>query len=206
MEKHLTYFELEDAVKMNGCPICELSAKRLDQYFDDLLYENVNNPALRQQIRKAGGFCKKHAEQLLRFNDGLGFSLIYESIFSDALKKESVESGDCPACSYLDELENRYLTFFVEYLKDPEFKKNILKSKGLCIPHFKKIMRLGKKVEAWYKPFQLKIYAELLNDLKQYIDDCNFSPNKKQKISAPSADNTIVWRSIFEMLYGKYNL
>ncbi|MBT9169581.1 MAG: hypothetical protein DDT19_02943 [Syntrophomonadaceae bacterium] len=88
MDKHICYFNLVDALKMEGCPICRLSQRSLERFFDNLLYENVNDPWIRRRIRKSLGFCKQHSTELIkaakRAGDNLGIAIIYEDMLSAA--------------------------------------------------------------------------------------------------------------------------
>ena len=42
--KHTAYFNLVDAFRKEGCPICYLIKKSVHQSMDTFLYENVNDP------------------------------------------------------------------------------------------------------------------------------------------------------------------
>lgn len=88
MDKHISYFNLVDALKMEGCPICRLSQRSLERFLDNFLYENVNDPWIRRRIRKSLGFCKQHCSDLIkaakRAGDNLGIAIIYEDVLSAA--------------------------------------------------------------------------------------------------------------------------
>ena len=71
--KHTTYFNLLDALKEDGCPICAIIKKAIHKSMDDFLYEQVNDPAIRKQIKESFGFCNRHAWQFQKL--GNGFSI-----------------------------------------------------------------------------------------------------------------------------------
>jgi len=80
MEKHQTYFNLLDALKEKGCPICNLAKKNIHMAMDSFLYERVNDPGARKEIRKSLGYCNTHAWQLQKFGDGFGLSIIFNEL------------------------------------------------------------------------------------------------------------------------------
>src|SRR3972149_12031574 len=165
MERHITYFNLLDASKEKGCPICFLIKNAVNKSMDNFLYENVNDPGVRKEIRKSLGYCNFHAWQLQKIGDGLGLGIIYEELLniltdkiegchshqnkniSHVLLKELLQNKaklnyheksklTCPICRDLRECEKRYITAFIEYFNDAEFHKSFKFSFGLCLPHF----------------------------------------------------------------------
>ncbi|MCS7350902.1 DUF6062 family protein [Thermoflexus sp.] len=96
---------LQHAMREPGCPICRLQREAEKRYLDNLLWENVNDPATREQWAAGLGFCARHAWQLQRleaqrYGDGLGNALLYEDLLQrvilalEALAQEAV--GDPP--------------------------------------------------------------------------------------------------------------
>ena len=53
MNKHTLYYNLRDAFAEEGCPICRLCSQAVDRYLDHLLYESVNDPGVRRNIRRS---------------------------------------------------------------------------------------------------------------------------------------------------------
>ncbi len=49
----------------------------------------------------------------------------------------------CPACQVGREAESRYLFYFLEFLKDPQFERAFDRSAGLCLPHLLQMVELG---------------------------------------------------------------
>jgi len=50
-DKHTPYYNFLDALKEQSCPVCFLVKKGTHKTMDDFLYESVNDPGLRQEIR-----------------------------------------------------------------------------------------------------------------------------------------------------------
>jgi len=172
MEKHQPYFNLLDALKENTCPVCFLVKTKIHKSMDDFLYEKVNDPGVRQEIRKSFGYCNTHAWQLQKMGDGFGLSLIYADLFNLFIgqlegfladkKKSSAarfknlfrrgtkvietekNKSACPICKECREIEKRYISLLIEHFDDAEFYVHFKQSLGLCIPHLSTTLELCK--------------------------------------------------------------
>ncbi len=51
MENTKAFYDLQEALAQSGCPLCRLLEERAEQYLDNLLWENVNDPGMRQAVR-----------------------------------------------------------------------------------------------------------------------------------------------------------
>lgn len=76
---------LKHAMRQPGCPLCRLQREAEARYLENLLWENVNDPATREQWAAGLGFCSRHAWQLQRlearrYGDGLGNAILYEDL------------------------------------------------------------------------------------------------------------------------------
>jgi hypothetical protein len=86
-QKSLPYFELCDALRADGCPVCSLLVKHSMTALDTLLYEQVTDPAARDRLREAHGLCNWHAWMLLRIPAGrAGVALIYETLLGHQIE------------------------------------------------------------------------------------------------------------------------
>ena len=84
-------YNLLEACRAPGCPICRLEQRDVERYLDRKFYENVNTPAWRDQLRASLGFCHEHAWLAAnkRLGDALGFSIIYRDIVNSVLAQLS---------------------------------------------------------------------------------------------------------------------
>jgi len=198
MEKHQTYFNLLDALNEKGCPICGLVQKAIHMEMDSFLYERVNDPGARKEIRKSLGFCNTHAWQLQKFGDGFGLSIIYnellgmlnDKILSTDLKKNATKTKallkeltggkvkanyqekskiTCPACNNLRDCEKRYITAFIEGFSEAEFKVAFGRSSGLCLPHIVSVLATCKDEELIKE--LLKAESEKICNLRKELDE-----------------------------------
>ena len=76
---------LIDAMKKTGCPICRLYRESSQRAIVSFLWENVNDPQVRQGIIASYGFCSPHtrlmvASELSSSSTALGTNIIYEHL------------------------------------------------------------------------------------------------------------------------------
>ena len=81
----LTLLHLKDRMKESGCPICHMAHDAAEQSIASFLWENVNDPVVRQSIFASYGFCPKHAQllvakELLESATVLGVNILYEHL------------------------------------------------------------------------------------------------------------------------------
>jgi hypothetical protein len=89
----LTTYNLREACRKPGCPICRLEQRSVERYLDNQFYENVNTPKLRNWLRASLGFCQEHAWLAVdqRLGDALGFAIIYRDVINGILTR--LENG-----------------------------------------------------------------------------------------------------------------
>lgn len=86
--KFITYFELLDAFKNPGCPVCARLEAGAVKALDSLMYEQVNDPFTRQRLVESHGFCNWHAWILPGIhNSPLGVALIYRHLLQETLER-----------------------------------------------------------------------------------------------------------------------
>jgi hypothetical protein len=132
-EKHSAFFRLVEACGQPECPICHLARRRVEQYFDGLLYEKVNDPELRRRFRTAGGFCNPHSFQFMGYHDGLAGSILYRDLLGAWLdqgldfpvQSPSGVLAGCPACAEKAKTEEAGLALLAEFLEDEQLKREV---------------------------------------------------------------------------------
>jgi hypothetical protein len=92
-------YNLLEACRETGCPICHLEQKSVERYLDHQFYENVNAPAWRDRLRASHGFCHEHAWLGVnqRLGDALGYSIIYRDIVNSILTQLEDPNSPAPA-------------------------------------------------------------------------------------------------------------
>ncbi len=81
----LTLVRLIELLGQPGCPICRRRHDAAFEAVDMLLWEHVNDPAVRMQIIASRGFCNEHtrllaATELSHSGTTLGINIIYEHL------------------------------------------------------------------------------------------------------------------------------
>jgi hypothetical protein len=85
--KFITYFQLLEAFKQPGCPVCTRLEHGGLRALDALLYEQVNDPSTRDRLVESHGFCNWHAWMLPSVhNSASGVAIIYKHLLSDTLE------------------------------------------------------------------------------------------------------------------------
>src|SRR5215208_6410682 len=90
-----TVFNLLEACREPGCPICRLEQQSVERYLDHQFYENVNSPKWREELRASLGFCHEHAWLGVnqRLGDALGYSIIYRDLINSILNHWAEDGG-----------------------------------------------------------------------------------------------------------------
>lgn len=84
-----TFYDLLDACREPGCPVCRLEQRHEERYLDSQFYENVNSPGFRAKLRASMGFCREHAWLAVSqgLGDALGFAIIYQDVITNTLRR-----------------------------------------------------------------------------------------------------------------------
>jgi hypothetical protein len=84
-----TTYNLLEACRKPGCPVCRLEQRSVERYLDNQFYENVNSTELRDWLRASLGFCYEHTWLAVdqRLGDALGFSIIYHDVINAILRR-----------------------------------------------------------------------------------------------------------------------
>ena len=156
-----TVFNILEACRESGCPICRLEQKSVERYLDHQFYENVNSPKWRDQLRASLGFCHEHAwlgvDQ--RLGDALGYSIIYRDLVNSILRKGDENTDPsrepsvrtriekvltifaprkrCPVCEHREHATRTLINTLVEELGSPQMVQALQASEGLCLPHLR---------------------------------------------------------------------
>ncbi|MBN1900188.1 hypothetical protein JW926_02530 [Candidatus Sumerlaeota bacterium] len=204
--KHTPYYEVLEALqKAKRCPLCEMRDRSNHRYFENLLYENVNDPVIRKNLIRSGGFCARHARILLGFGDGLGVSILYQdqlklilSMLKDVRSKclsslrrkvsSYIKSLDtCPACSQENKNDECRLHTLLNGIGETEMKDAFEKSPGLCLFHLLQSLTFNKNADTRQYLISLHEgkYSGLLSELQEFIrkHDYRYSDKKMGKES-----------------------
>jgi hypothetical protein len=194
--RHTTYHEVVDALERGGCPVCDLAERSVRHQLESLSYEQVNDPGVREELRAARGFCRRHAWQFLRMGGTVfGAAIIYNDVLRTVRRElpswsagrrgddgllggllgsgrrgRNPESAKCPTCRTEAGAEARYLETIVEHATDPAFRARYEATDGLCIPHLLDALdRADDDVSGFLKQAIERKLGPLLQDLGEFI-------------------------------------
>ena len=79
-----SYFEIIDACKEPGCPICRLAQRSAQRHLTSLIYDGVNDVPLRATLRDSYGYCHEHAWKLPESGESapLGIAIVHRDILN----------------------------------------------------------------------------------------------------------------------------
>lgn len=88
----------------------------------------------------------------------------------DALADRLEPTVACPACEHVVEVETRYVATFTQRFTTPEFEATFRRSDGLCLPHFRHMLRAmdGREGLAPLINIQLGIWNRLRGELEEF--------------------------------------
>ena len=173
MKEQIYTIPLSEAFEKEGeCPFCSLFESLEKRAVEYALGPSYMEPDSRI-ITNSKGFCREHYNMMYKENNRLGLALMlyshydeilsrYDSWYSSSKKikgrfmrkkvdselkseAESLEKS-CFICDKINsDMEKFYDTFVYMWKKEPDFKKRVAESKGFCISHFDKIIKVAEK-------------------------------------------------------------
>lgn len=189
--RHAPYFSLVEALAAPGCGLCAVGHKAIDRFFDNMLYEYVNDPGMQEMMTASHGLCATHSALLLNYRGALGVAILYNAIlrrleaeltsleadnasmrrlFGGRTDPPSIPSGPCPACVTRDEAALRAIREFDAHCDEPELVDIWQSSDGFCLPHLNvALSQLGRPARALVVTRQGEVWARLRADLEEFI-------------------------------------
>lgn len=90
---------------------------------------------------------------------------------ADLLEPEA----NCPICDALEEFEAEYTGIFKRYLNDERFQSAFRASDGLCLPHFRQVIRQMNGDEArLIAAIQSEMWRDLKTEIEVFLDKQNY--------------------------------
>jgi hypothetical protein len=176
MPKSPRNLRLDEALALPGCPVCRMVVQRVAQTLESIQDELVLDPAYREQVDAAWGFCAVHAQQWLDEAQPLSTAIIYEAVLGRVSRELDrvaparagrgslrgrlsgargggacaalVESRACPLCVARAEQERQIVAHVLEELRSESFRERYLASDGLCVTHVNLALCAGPSPEA----------------------------------------------------------
>lgn len=227
----MSYFNLIDAFSETGCPVCRLLRSDAEHALDSLLYENANDADSHREFREGRGLCNTHGWQLARFSGySLGTAVLYRATVNEVLKvidqagkhqpiaqKWMQQKGGlsgtaladglepvspCFVCKLLGTAELTYVQVFAQSLADKKFVAAYRTSDGLCLPHFRHVLRGLDRVNAdgiqILLAVQRALWDALETDLKEFEDKSSAG-----RMHEPMGEEGDSWRRAIGSMAGE---
>lgn len=152
------YWDLLADLKHPGCPVCRGRGRSAWSLVDSILWECVNDPQTRLELRASHGFCREHLYMAGNVASsqagGLGMAILLED-FLTHVEQEAAElvdrsprqrrrhpavplapHGSCMACLSADRSAHNYLAILSSAEPPDEIAIAIQEPEhGLCVPH-----------------------------------------------------------------------
>jgi hypothetical protein len=166
------------------CPLCHVAHKLDREYMWHFFDEYSDDAATIEELRRSGGFCGKHADQLRAIEvEGLGSTLGISTVYLETLQGLARELADrradqplaaragCPACRYRDEEILKNAAYLLELVADDDAaRERLADGPGLCIVHFQIAWRLADPaLRDPLAEMQLRSTERLVEELQLHI-------------------------------------
>jgi hypothetical protein len=228
--KWIDYFDLKDAFKIPGCPLCNRVKELSYKFLDNLYYERVLDGGTRVGLIKAKGFCNWHAwmSAEIRHSDS-GIAIIYKQLLDieierlsnwiraegPPVKKSSrrayrrilntllsswIKKASCPICEAVREHERMEEGVLLDFIDEEEFSQEFEKSSGICIRHLVRIMETFGE-----HPSLPRLIERQLQKYKFLSYELGEYDRKRayQFSNEPKGSETDSWRRVIEQFVGK---
>jgi hypothetical protein len=142
--RHIGFYQLFDALQQPGCPICRLAAWAIHRLLDSLFHGHVNDPGVREELRRAAGFCARHLGPALRAGNPLGGSIIYGDLarhVADHL--DDRPPAGCPCCVSETTAAADAVATLLQHIAEEDVRAAYEAGDGLCLPHLRQAFRQG---------------------------------------------------------------
>ncbi len=195
--KDMSRFELEEALRQQGCAVCRLVERAGSSYLEYLLYDLVNDPDVQREFRASLGFCASHAEAMLERGDGLGVAILYRAAAKELLGRLSKtpdaprsqaslarllgrstkadpaipEPGDgCMVCKAERQAERHYLQVLLEGAEDGLLDNLVGGLGSVCVRHLSRASAVaGGRLPPALIEATGEVFGELESELGRYV-------------------------------------
>lgn len=161
----MNFHSLIETFPAPGCVVCNLVQRDVNRFLDSHLYEYVNTPETHANIRASRGLCATHSGHLVEFGASvLGITILHAAVMDELLKTAEANrggsafgrllgsgssnlanrlepTGECMACQALERAESQHVNSIAEFITEQQLYDAYATSDGLCLPHFRQVLR-----------------------------------------------------------------
>ncbi|MDR7507129.1 MAG: DUF6062 family protein [Armatimonadota bacterium] len=216
----ITMVKVREALREGGCPVCRVSSASVRRYLWGFLYEQVNDPGVRDALLRSRGFCRHHAWMLTQFYDTLGVSIVYHHLVQELARDlRAVAEGvrrlrgsgpvprlpsptqPCPACRVARQAEHNALEAVVQRLDDEQVRARLGTDAPLCLPHLRAAWDLAPDARARQLLAALQVAA--LEVLGRQLEEFIRKQDYRFRHEGLSAGEGTAWTRAIEVLVGR---
>ena len=205
---------LTDALDENcHCIFCYLEEKLECEQIEYALGAAMMEPDFRI-LSNEKGYCRHHIGMMARAKKALPLALVLDTRCDEVLKKlhatekttskrgflkkektlyETLRDATnrladtCLVCERVEKTMDKFMgTFWYLYGKEPEFKERFLNGKGVCLPHFAKLLNAlenvsGTKRELYFKELydlEIKVLANEKEEVHGFVKQFDYRSDK----------------------------
>lgn len=226
--KPFTYYELKEIFAGAGCPLCALRKQETEKYLGSLLHEYATDPEVVDGFRHRRGMCNQHSWQLLSFpGNATNIAYLYEAVVrhlnttlpldvntrpglfsttnqqTNKLADTLSSQAKCMCCSHINDYEKRVIdTLCKEIVRDEQFHHAYQECDGLCLPHFRMVLKQGKdKATHMIVDIQREKWLQLRYDLDQFLGKTG------ERIAGDlTPEEALSWKNAIHMMSGDMGL
>ncbi len=160
------------------CPLCEIQKIVEEQFLHEFLNDAVMEDNTRIKVGKKG-FCARHFDMLFARRNKLSVALqidtrvnVLKAVLSEEksarsalkqVKELDQASKTCVLCDYVeDSMVKYYKTIAQMFVRERDFFKTIIKSKGFCLKHYAELLRYSR-----HAGFAVKEYVSILGGVQK---------------------------------------
>jgi uncharacterized protein DUF6062 len=207
MPQQSRHVRLDEALALPGCPVCRMVLQRVEQSMESISYELVTDPAFRERVDAAWGFCNVHGQQWLEHAPPLGTAIVYEAVLgriAQQLERGApgksgmgglraklggsrdggalVPAGTCPLCEVRAEQEALISGQLLDELRTPAGRDRYASSDGLCVVHLDTALALGPSADALdaLRSRMLEMHQQLREQLREIIRKHDYRYNHEE--------------------------
>ncbi len=225
-----TEYDLLNAWRYPGCPVCQLSARSVKHYLASVFQESVRDPDTRVSLLSSRGFCAEHVSLLIteRIANETSASVIYGDMAGNILRDISaaLSSMGRPSKSNRPKRQTQAITKFIKEFRNDD-QCSACKQREMTVDHLLNELsgrlRDDRMREALQKSDGLCLphLAQLLERVQSAEDArflLNLTQEKLQKLQSEMLDlirqqesgqtdnlnssEATAWRNVMRMISG----
>lgn len=205
MIKTQKYYDFMELFEQDDCPICLMRQKWAHEFIDAFLYEGVNDKSFRKIIRENGGFCRRHAYDMMAQGDPLAHAILYSDLIGDYLKDiDKKKKKGCLICDKEKEADAIMYRAFMDYFtQDADFKQKFADTKScICKPHLKELKDMFRKNKDMIQGLY-EVQIENLKTAKDHLDEIMRKHDYRYSHEPLTEEERLAWQRAVKLMVGR---